>query len=69
MDEPAEKNMVKLSAQEIDNALIDRDKRKPIRRLMDDAVIPAVGAGLGAGAVTLGALGQLKQIKRLYEVS
>lgn len=60
--------MNKLSADEIDKELKDRDDRKPIRKVVDDKVIPAgsiiVGGALGAA----NALMNIKTAPKLHTV-
>ena len=60
--------LYKLSAQEIDQELIDRDKRKPIRKLFDDKVLPVSKALIGAGAATVGAIASLKTVDKAHHV-
>lgn len=62
------KNMEKLSAQDIDKDLIDRDERKPVRKVVDDKLIPAAGVVLGGAAAGVGAIGSLTSEKKLKEV-
>ena len=54
----------KLSAQEIDKELMNRDERSPVRRIMDDRVIPVTQAVVGAGAAAVGALANLKTVDK-----
>ena len=57
----------KLSEEYIDQQLAD--PRKPFRRVMDDKVIPAVGAVAGGAAATVGALANLQTVNRLKPVT
>lgn len=59
----------KLSAEELDKDLMDRDARKPFRKVVDDKVIPAGGMLLGGAAAAVSALGNLKQNPNLKEVN
>lgn len=54
----------KLSEKEIDKELMDRDDRKPVRKVVDDYVAPATQFAVGAGAAVVGALGSLKTVDR-----
>jgi len=54
----------KLSEYEIDKDLMDRDKRKPIRKLVD-AVTPAAAMLLGGVAAAGSALANIKVNPRL----
>lgn len=58
--------MVKLSNEEIDKSLIDRDERKPVRKIMDDKIIPAAGSILAAGGAAAGAIANI-QVKNTYK--
>jgi len=60
--------MNKLSAQEIDKELMNRDERGHVRRIMDDKVIPVTKAVVGVGAATVGALANLKVVNKNKEV-
>lgn len=55
-------------ANDIDKSLIDRDERKPLRKTIDDKVIPVAGLAAGVGAAAVGAVANLKQVNRLKEV-
>lgn len=60
--------MEKLSQEKIDQELVERDERKPLRKVIDDHVIPA--AGLAAGTI-MGAAGTITGFKvnpRLHDV-
>ena len=61
--------MDKLSEQQIDKELIDRDERKPVRKLVDDHIIPIGGLAVGGAAAAVGALGQLKTVDRTHTIS
>ena len=60
--------MNKLSENQIDNELIERDERKPVRKVLDDHVIPVgtaiVGGALGAASAVTG----IKTNPRLKDV-
>lgn len=58
----------KLSAEEIDKELMDRDERKIMRKIMDDKVIPVAKVVIGAGAATVGALANLKTVNKNHSV-
>lgn len=59
--------MNKLSEEQI-NQDIMHDNRKPLRKIMDDKIIPVAGvtAGLAVGAVK--ALSQIKQVTPLQTI-
>jgi hypothetical protein len=61
--------ITKLSEGMIDSSLMDRDERKPVRKVVDDYVAPAAGAALGAGAAAVGAVSQLKRVTKDYHVT
>jgi len=60
--------MEKLSKEDIDKELIDRDERKPLRKVIDDKVIP-VGKVLAGGVIgTVGALANIKDAPKLHTI-
>ncbi|WP_394998654.1 hypothetical protein [Acinetobacter sp.] len=56
--------MNKLSEQEIDKELMDRDERKPVRKVVDDYVVPVGGAVVGGAAAAVGALTHLQTVDK-----
>lgn len=62
------KSMEKLSAEQIDKELTDNDTRKPVRKIVDDAVIPAASVLAGGVIGTVNALGNIKTNQRLHKV-
>lgn len=58
----------KLSAEDIDKDLMDRDERKPIRKIVDDKLIPIGGAVLGGAAAIAGSLGNVKAKSKIHTI-
>lgn len=50
-----------LTPNDIDNSLLDRNKKKPVRKLVDNFVKPVGAVTLGAGAAALKALQRVRQ--------
>ena len=61
--------MNKLSEQEIDKELMNRDERKPLRKIVDDYVKPVATAVTGAGAAAIGALAHLETVDKRKTIS
>jgi hypothetical protein len=56
--------MNKLSEQEIDKELMDRDERKPVRKIVDDYVAPAATVVAGGAAAVAGAVTHLQTVDK-----
>ena len=60
--------MEKLSNEQIDNELKDRDDRKPLRKVIDDHVVPAVGLAAGAAIGAASTVTGFKVNPRLHDI-
>jgi hypothetical protein len=59
----------KLSSQDIDRELIDRDQHKPVRKLVDGVLAPIANVGMAGGAAVVKALGSIKTINNLHTIA
>lgn len=60
--------MNKLSTNDLDSALQNNDKRKNFRKAMDNYIVPAGGAILGAAAGVAKAVTRLKDKPKIHEI-
>lgn len=61
-------NLNKLSEQNLDEILRNRDEKSTFRKTLDEKIIPAGAVALGGLASVAKALGNVKVVKKVTEV-
>ena len=61
--------MNKLSEQEIDKELMDRDERKLVRKIIDDKVLPGAAMAVGGAAAAVSGIAGLQTTHKLRDVN